>query len=70
MGGHNRTCPSLRWAGLDDDKFMRETCVTGGKGETGRTDDGSRSEVRGFRNFELCVPLVSLGVPFSPVRWI
>jgi len=36
MGGHNRTCPSLRWEGLGDDKFMRETCVTGGKGETGR----------------------------------
>ncbi len=34
------------------------------------TDDGSRSEVRGFRNFELCVPRVSLGVPFSPVHWI
>ena len=69
MGGHNRTCPSLRWAGLDDEQVFARAARDWRERRDG-TDDGSRSEVRGFRNFELCVPLVSLGVPFSPVHWI
>ncbi len=32
--------------------LARETCETSGKGVTGETDEGSRSEVRGFGNFE------------------
>jgi hypothetical protein len=34
-------------------QFLRVMRETGGKGETGRTDDGLRSEVRGSRDFEL-----------------
>ena len=52
MEAHNRLSPSLRWEGMDDDQFFRVMRETGGRGETGRTDDGLMSEVRGSRNFE------------------
>ena len=70
MEAHNRLSPSLRWEGMDDDQFLRVMRGTGGKGETSRTDDGLRSEVRGSRNFERRVTPVWLGVLFAPIHRI
>jgi hypothetical protein len=39
-----------------------DSSETGGKSATGATDDGSRSEVRGYRNFESHLSQVPLFV--------
>ncbi len=72
MEGHNRTCPSLRWAGLDDEQILARDArdwrerrdlkfeVQGSKFRKPRTSDLE----------PLSFSPVPLGVHFSPIHWI
>jgi hypothetical protein len=75
MEGHNRTCPSLRWAGLGDEQiFARDTRDWRERRDLKFKDQGSKfrkprisdPEPLSFSPF----PPVSLGLHFSPIHWI